>query len=165
MSQANQILERIAQIQLLVEAVGAPRPNVLQADAYMPNTVVSAACPFWVNMSDGSGGSSNLPINDGQQRIDNKYIMTLCLLRAESAVTKLGLKVALMWRDAVYYRFAKHVKLSNPATGEGDLNEFILDSWISRWKVDGGYELGDSIFVALQFELTVREFYVQTVHI
>src|SRR5262245_57645355 len=114
MSNTNRIVERIAQIQVLIEVPGAPRPNVILSEPYQPSDTNSAVCPFFIN--ELHGGASDIPISAGQQYIEEDVWMVLCVRRKEANTNlKLTIQETVMWRDAVYAAFAQRIKLSNPA--------------------------------------------------
>jgi hypothetical protein len=167
MSHINDILERIAHIQVLIEVTGAPRPNVLAAEPYQPSNVTSNYCPFFVNEFHPQTG--DIPISSGQQYRTEDIWMMLCVRRFEAATNlKLGEQETFLWTDAVYAAFAQRVKLSNPANDNvpGHSHEglsFVLDSHIKAWD-SIKYVYADLEFLALKFILEVNEMYVTAIN-
>ena len=163
MSNTNEIVERIAQIQVLIEVEGAPRPNVILAEPYQPSLTSSANCPFFIN--EIHGGVSDIPISAGQQYIEEDIHMVLCIRRKEASTDlKLTIKEVVMWRDAVYTAFAERVKLSNPiyddVPGQSHIGlSFVVDGVITSWN-DIEYEYGDSVYLALRFIFHINEMFV-----
>lgn len=168
MSQANQIAVRLAEIQVNIEVVGAPRPNVIMAEPYLPSSTVSAVCPFFIN--EAHGGPADLPISSGQQYVTTSYWMMLCLRRFEANTNmKLGVEETLLWRDAVLAAFALRVKLSSPADdllpGNSHVGlSFVLDAHIVAWEAPVNYTYGENQYLALKFVLNVNEFYVTPIN-
>lgn len=166
-SQANQILVRLAQIQVLVEVPGAPRPNVILAEPYLPSDTNSAVCPFFIN--EAHGGPSDIPISSGQQYITTNYWMMLCLKRFEANTNmKLGVMETIQWRDAVFAAFAQRVKLSNPdddaTPGISHTGlDFVVDAHITSWEAPVNYTYGANQYLALKFILSVNEMFVTTI--
>ncbi len=163
MSNINEILVRLAEIEITVEVPGAPRPNVIKAEPYEPSNTNSSDCPFFIN--ELHGGDSNLPITSGQQYVTDQIWMVLCVRRAEANTNlKLSLQETVMWRDAVYAAFSNRVKLSNPASdnvpGQSHVGlQFVLDCYIRNWEAIR-YTYVDTDYLALKFILMVNEFYV-----
>ncbi len=163
MSNINDILVRIAQIQVTVEVPGARRPNVIKAEPYEPSNTNSSDCPFFIN--ELHGGTSELPISAGMQYQTDQIWMVLCVRRAEASTNlKLGLQETVLWRDAVYAAFSERVKLSNPADdntpGQSHVGlPFVLDCYIRNWEAIQ-YTYVDTDYLALKFILMVNEFYV-----
>lgn len=162
-SQLNQMLERIAHIQVLIVSEGAPNPNVMLAEPYQPSTVSSNTAPFFVN--ETHGGPSNLPIASGQQYLTTDVWMVLCVRRFEANTNlKLGENEKMMWRDVVYRAFSQRVKLSDPEQDNviGHSHEglpFVLDCYIKSMEPIK-YLYADSEWLSLKFILTVNELYV-----
>jgi|SRR5581483_2778952 len=234
MSAANDILTRIANIQITVGVPGLGIPVVLQAEPYQPSDMNSVSCPFFVNeIAIGAGNGSDLPIANGQQFITTTIAMMLAVARKEANIDlKYGVENTLKWRDAVYAKFAQHVRLSAPtvlikstsntnpitvvtgtphclntagdqvtisghllntpangvwnatiidpvtftipvagiaaggATGQAVMTQNadftgIIDAVIKSWALVP-YEYGSTEFLALMFNLVVREMYTQT---
>ena len=166
MSHTNALLERLAQIQVLIEVPGALRPNVILAEPYEPSDTSSAVCPFFIN--EIHGGPSNLPISAGQQYLQEDIWMVLCVRRVEAGTNwKLTLKETVAWRDAVYAAFAERVRLSNPADDELPGNAhvglpFVVDGVINRWDPIK-YVYGTNEYAALKFIFHVNEMFVTTI--
>jgi hypothetical protein len=163
MSNINEILVRIAEIQITVEAPGAPRPNVIKSEPYQPSNTSSTDCPFFIN--ELHGGESQLPIASGMQYLTDQIWMVLCVRRAEARTNlKLSLQETVMWRDAVYAAFSNRVKLSDPAK-DNTLGQahaglpFVLDCYIRSWEAIS-YTYVDTEYLSLKFILMVNEFYV-----
>jgi hypothetical protein len=165
-SQINDVLDRIAHIQVLIEVTGAPRPNVLSAEPYLPSDVASNYCPFFIN--EIHGGPSDIPISAGQQYLTDDVWMVLCVRRFEATTNlKLGEQEKLLWRDAVYAAFAQRVKLSDPANdnvlGQSHVGlSYVLDAHIKSWEPIK-YIYGVTPFLALKYILAVNYFYVTTI--
>jgi hypothetical protein len=165
-SQTNQIVERIAQIQVLIEVSDALRPNVILVEPYQPSDTNSAVCPFFIN--EIHGGPSNLPISSGQQYIEEDIWMVLCVRRKEANTNlKLTLQETVNWRDAVYAAFANRVKLSNPADdntpGQSHVGlPFVVDGSITSWDAID-YIYGTNEYLALKFVLHCNEMFVTTI--
>lgn len=114
MSQLNDIVERIAAIQIGIEVPGLGRPQVLASNPYQPSDVSSVQCPFWIN--EIRGGESDLPISGGNQYRTTNIDMLLAVQRRIGNVNlKYGVKETAEWVDAVYSAFARHIKLSLPS--------------------------------------------------
>ena len=166
MSNINDILVRLAEIQVTVEVPGAPRPHVIKAEPYEPSNTNSSDCPFFIN--ELHGGRPNLPISSGQQYDSNDIWMVLCVRRAEAETNlKLSLQETVMWRDAVKAAFANRVKLSNPADdntpGRSHVGlPFVVDCHIKAWE-SLRYTYVDTDYLALKFVLEVNEMYVTTI--
>ncbi len=166
MSQTNQILERIAQIQVLIEVPGAPRPNVLLSEPYMPSNTSSNACPFFVN--EYHPLTSNLPIASGQQYRTSDFWMVLCVRRFEANTNlKLSEKEKIMWTDAVQAAFSQRVKLSNPVDddtpGQSHVGlPFVLDAVVTA-SDSIKYIYAETEYLALKYILKVNELYVTAI--
>lgn len=166
-SRTNEILERIAAIQITIEVTGAPRPNVLMAEPYQPSDTNSARCPFFIN--ELHGGPARIPISAGQQYVEEDIHMVLCVRRKEAGTNlKLGVKEIVMWRDAVLAAFAQRVKLSNPANDSLPGNShvglsFVVDGEIKNWEAIE-YVYGANEYLALMFVFHVNEMYVTTIN-
>lgn len=166
MSQLNQILERVAHIQVLIEVPGAPRPNIMLSEPYMPSSTASNSAPFFIN--ETHGGPSNLPIASGQQYHSTDVWMVLCVRRLEAGSNlKLSENEKIMWRDAVYAAFSQRVKLSDPAMdnvpGQSHVGlSFVLDCFV-RSMEPIKYVYAEAEYLALKFILQVNEMYVTTI--
>jgi hypothetical protein len=164
MSQLNNILERIAAIQVNIEVAGALRPNVILSEPYLPSQTDSTNCPFFIN--EVHGGPSDIPISAGQQYITDQIDMFLCVRRREANTDlKLGTKETVLWRDAVYAAFAKRVKLSNPADDNLPGNShvglpYVVDARITSWEAPVAYRYAEIEYIAFRFVLEVNEMYV-----
>lgn len=111
----TKILERIAVIQIGIQIPDLGNPYVLSAFAYQPSDISSIQLPTWIN--EIRGGPSDTPIAAGQQYITSNIYMNLLVARKEANVDlKYGVKETAQWRDAVYAKFASHLKLSAPAS-------------------------------------------------
>lgn len=167
MSNTNQILERIAQIQVLIEVDGALRPNVILAEPYQPSDTNSAACPFFIN--EVHGGPADIPISSGQQYVEEDIWMVLCVRRVEAGTNlKLTSQETIMWRDAVLAAFAERVKLSNPLDDSLPGNShvglsFVVDGAIKRWE-QIKYIYAANEYLALKFVFHVNEMYVTPIN-
>lgn len=160
MSQGNQILERIAEIQrTIMLAGGYPAGGIQMAEPYLPSDISSAVAPFFLNAV--RGGDTNFMATGGLQFVDTKYEMTLAVQRKEANANMRDVnKETMRWRDVVFSTFAQHIRLSN-SSGVQDLT-FILDASIKRWDV---IELvyGKTSYIALSFDLQVREAFPLTI--
>jgi hypothetical protein len=113
MSQLNQILERIADIQITIEVPGLGIPVVLRSDPYQPSQVASVNCPLWIN--EIRGGPSDIPMGEGQQYRVTTVQMFLCVARRDGNIDlSYNVEICAAWADAVFAEFAKHRKLSAP---------------------------------------------------
>lgn len=117
MSQMNDILTRVADIQIGIEVSGLPIPKVLQAEPYQPSDMSSVSCPFFVNELMPPGRApAYLPIAAGQQYRTTIIGMLLCLARKEANIDlKYGVENTVKWAEAVFSTFSQHVRLSAPA--------------------------------------------------
>lgn len=156
MSQINQILERIAQIQKTIK-VGTSK--VLAAYPYEPADPSSGSCPFTVN--EVRGGPTAFYASGVLQNIQTVVVMNFCIARKDSDVTLVSVQEhALAWRDEVILAFARKIKLSNTA-GEIDL-PFVLEAHITNWDL-APKAFGTSEFIAVVFDLMVSELFPATV--
>ena len=151
MSQLNDILERLAEIQETVTITGG---SVGRAYPYIPAAPAASECPFFVN--EIGGGPSNLAAVSGLQARTSTITMHLCLSPWQLDVSQEAtLEEMCAWADAVYAKFAQKVRLG------GDLG-YVLEAVITAWDAEK-LTLGMTEFGALKFVLTVRELYTQTI--
>lgn len=114
MSQLNDFLTRIADIQIGINVSGLGNPWVLSAEPYQPSDATGFTMPMFIN--EIHGGLSDLPITDGQQRRNTDVVMYLLVARKEANINlKYGVSNTAQWVDSVYAKFAQHLKLSAPA--------------------------------------------------
>ena len=154
MSNLTVIRERVATIQKAITLpYGATTLKVNAAKAYQPSDISSLACPFFIN--ELRGGRAEVMATGGLQYIDSNISMNLCVARKEA---NLGLDTVLekteQWRDTVLAAFALKIRLGN------DL-DFIIDAYINAWD-EIEYAYGSAVYVALTFNLYVREAFVLT---
>lgn len=161
MSQINEILERVAEIQLTISIpAGPPITVVKKTFPYMPSDVSTAEAPFFVN--ELHGGPTDFTAVRGLQRVDDDIVMYLCLQRREQNTNlSLGTKETIAWRDAIFAAFAQKIRLSNPA-GIVD-KSFVLEARLKDWDFVS-YEYGTATWLALRHTLTVRELFPETIH-
>lgn len=162
--QFDQIMLRIANIQITVEVPGVSRPNILAAEPYQPSDTNSIKMPFVIN--EAHGGPADIPISSGQQYVTTDIWMMFCLKRKEGMTNlKLGARETIMWRNAVLSTFAKRVKLSDPAMDDvpGQAHyglPFVLDAHITSWEAPVNYVYAANEYLAIKFILRVNEFYI-----
>lgn len=114
MSQLNDFLTRIADIEIGINIPGLGNPWVLSAEPYQPSDESSFVLPAFIN--EIHGGPSDLPITDGQQRRTTNVVAYLLIARKEANTNlKYGVANTAQWVDAVYAQFSQHVKLSAPS--------------------------------------------------
>ncbi len=155
MSNINDIMERIATIQKTVSITdGINTSTVKQAEAYQPSDISSVSCPFFIN--EIHGGRTEFMATGGLQYVDNNISMNLCVMRREAGTNlKNVVKQTEKWRDAVFIAFAQKLRLGNDFP-------FIIDAYITSWDLIE-YTYGTTAFVALNFNLFVREAFTLTV--
>lgn len=164
--QFDQIMLRIANIQIAINVPGEPRPNVLLAEPYQPSDTNSIYCPFFIN--EAHGGPTDIPISSGQQYATTEIWMMLCLKRKEAMTNlKLGARETIMWRNSILAAFANRVKLSNPeddATGQAHYGlPFVLDAHITSWEAPVNYVYAANEYLAIKHVLRVNELFVTTI--
>ena len=164
----NNVLTRIAEIQVTIETPNAPRPNVIMAEPYQPSDTNSINCPFFIN--EAHGGPADIPISSGQQYVTTDVWMVLCVRRQEANMDlKLGAQETIAWRDGVFSAFAQRVKLSNPADDNraGHIHEGmtnVLDAHITSWEAPVNYVYAANSYLAIKFVLRINEFYVTPIN-
>jgi hypothetical protein len=160
-SQLNQILERLADIEQTVVCTmpdGSSLP-VTQAYAYLQWDIASAQCPFFAN--ELNDWTSNIWAVGGGlgQHIDTTIPMYLCLQALEqNASLSLGVETAAANRDAVYIAFGNAVQL-NAGLGQllnSDGQTFVLEATITAGAVEP-VTLGSTTYLAMRFALEVKE--------
>ena len=160
------IMKRIAAIQMTITVPGVDRPAIMQAEPFMPSTSASQLCPFFVNRvhrgsSDIGAAGFSPQAGTGLQARDDSIDMILCVEREDGNVDiKFGAWDTILWVDAVYAAFAKHLKLSDPATQAVDMPE-VTDAKIKGWEFQDNYDLNNATYMAIIFTMTVREKYAQ----
>ncbi len=116
MSKINDILVRLADIEIGITVPGEPIPYILQAEPYQPSDLSSVSCPFFVNEVVIGGNSADIPIASGMQYRMTTFNLMLCLARYEANIDlKYGIQTTVEWADAVMSTFAQHVRLSAPS--------------------------------------------------
>ena len=149
---ANDICEAVAALQRTIALVGvaatAGFPVTVQAAyPYMQWDGSALNCPFFAN--DITGGPTDFLASGALQQVDSTVEMFLCLLPWEQGGTLEGnLEYALRWRDVVFAAFARELRL-------GGLPN-VLEAHIVEWNKER-LEYGSGEFVALRFNLAVRE--------
>lgn len=115
MSQLNQILERIANIQININLPGAGNPFILDSEPYLPRDMSRVQLPFFVN--DLRGGPADIPVSAGEQYRTTFIRMILCYQNIEQNIDlKYTVRDTAQWVDVVFATFAAHHRLSAPAT-------------------------------------------------
>lgn len=156
MSQINQILERVAQIQETMQLDGL---KVVKAYPYIPADPVSAQCPFCVN--EVAGGPTEFAASGVLQHVTTRIIMNLCIGRREAGLNLIEIEDrAYQWREVLFSTFARKIKLSDP-TGAIDL-PFVHEAHITAWDLYMR-PFGTAEFIVLMGELTVQELFCLTV--
>jgi len=159
------ISRRLTEIQMTISVPGMDRPSILNADPFQSSTVSSALCPFFINqltqgISDIGAAGGSPPSGTGQQARDSQFDMILCVERKDGNVDlKWGVWDTALWVDVVYAAFALHLRLSSPATNLMDIPS-VVDAKIKAWKLDE-VEMQDTTFLAIIFNMAVRERYAQ----
>jgi hypothetical protein len=162
MSQINSIVERIAELELLVTVTGAPRPYVLSADPYQPSDATSLRCPFWIN--EIHLAPAEFLTTGGLEQRKTTVIMNLCIERREGNVNlKYGMKDTVLWSDAAFTLFGGYTRLSHPTTHVKDIPS-VIDAVIKNCK-PVQYEYGSASFLALAFTMEVIENFSVTVNV
>lgn len=156
MSQINQILERVAEVEMTMRLGGQ---RIVAAYPYVPADPPSAQCPFFVN--EVAGGPTEFAASGVLQQVTTRIILNLCIGRRESDTSLIALEdAAYQWRDVLFSTFAHKIKLSN-AAGEIDL-PFVHEAHITAWDLFMR-PFGTAEFVVVMAELTVQELFVLTV--
>ena len=169
LSRINDILDRIAEIQMTVSLDGSlvNLGRVNTAYARTPADPSSEACPFCVNVI--RGGPSTFGANYIQE-ITSRVIMYFCVSRAEADSTLMQAQLnTLEYRDIVFATFASHFRLSKPADGSlltytlnGSSAPYIRDAFITEWD-QAELPIGATTFIALKFVLEINEAFVQPI--
>ena len=151
MSGANVVSEAVAALQRTIDLGVSPTagfPTTVQAAyPYMQWDGNSLNCPFFVN--NMTGGATDFLATGALQRVDEVVHMFLCLFPSEQGDNLEGnIEYALAWRDVVFAKFATALRLGGIPS--------VLEAHIVAWD-QLNVEYGSGEFVALRFDLAVRE--------
>ena len=158
-SQLNEILERIADIQLTVSIPGGTTVSgqvfsggsITDAFPYPVTDPNIGNVPFFYN--DYLGGPATISAVSGVQEIKDNFEMTLCAMNAVSEYTMAdAIQEMCFWRDAVMAAFSSSIRLGN------DLS-YILEAIITNVSKFQKISIGSAEYFGMTFTLSVTEWY------